>query len=379
MMADTDKPMAAIILAAGLSQRMGAVKALLPFGATTVLGHVIAACRAAGVRDIRVVVGHQARAVAAEALNHGATPDMNAAYETGMFTSVQVGLAALSSTVAGALVLPVDVPLIRGATLRRLLDAAGATPASVLHPTFAGRRGHPPVIASAAFSAILGFGGDGGLRAALAQLEPFAQDVAVFDRGILMDMDWPGDYAALAARVPGHAVPDDGECLAMLVEAGTPTDTRRHSEAVAALASALAERLAASGCALHVDLVRAAALLHDIAKGRPNHAEVGAEWIARFGFPDVAAIVARHMDCPAEEDPSAAQLVFLADKLVAGTAITTLAARFAPGFERYGDCPDALDGVRRRFAAAETILAGIRKHVAIDDLLTSCLLQRSAG
>lgn len=377
-MTDTRPRIAVVILAAGFSSRMGALKPLLPFGANTVLGHVVATCHAAGLNDVHVVVGHEGDAVAAEAARYGAAVTRNADYATGMFSSVRAGIAALPPTIAGTLILPVDVPLVRAATLRRLADAARRDRPTILHPIFATRRGHPPYVGRALFAEIAAAEGASGLRAVLDRHAGCTSECVVFDRGILLDMDFPADHAALRALAARHAVPDDGECAALLVAAGAKVDIRRHGEAVAALATALAERLAAAGVDLDVDRVRAAALLHDIAKGAPRHAEAGAAFLAEAGFADLADIVAQHMECEAGGAPSAAQVVFLADKLVAGTRPTTLAARFAPAEARFAADPAALAGARRRHVAAEAILAAIAARVPIADLLVAPE-QRIAG
>lgn len=368
-----------LVLAAGLSRRMGTLKPLMPFGATTVLGHVIATCRAAGLGDIRVVIGHCGEAVAAEAARHGASAIANPDYESGMFSSVQAGIAALGKEVAGVLVLPADLPLIRPATIARVAAAFVTGTAPIVRPIFARKRGHPPAIRWALFPEILASDGAGGLAALLDRHEAETADIAVFDRGVLMDMDYPGDHVALQAMQARHAIPDDGECLAMLEAAGAPVGVWRHCTAVAALATALAERLAAAGLALDVDLIRAAALTHDIAKGQPDHAETGSALLREYGFPDIAAIVAQHMDCPAGSALDAAQIVFLADKLVAGTVPATLEARFARALARFQDNPAALAGATRRRAAAEAILGEIGRIAPVMDLIAAGETTRVAG
>ena len=161
-------------------------------------------------------------------------------------------------------------------------------------PIFGGERGHPPFIGRALFGEILESDGEGGLRAILARHEHEAASVAVFDRGCLMDMDCPDDYRRLLAALPHHHVPDADECEAMLEVASAPEPVRRHCRAVAALATHLARQLKEAGERLDVDLVQAAALVHDIAKGRPDHAEAGAALVREFGFPAVADVAARH-------------------------------------------------------------------------------------
>jgi putative nucleotidyltransferase with HDIG domain len=354
----------AIVLAAGFSSRMGAFKPLLPFGGRTLVDHVVANLRAAGVGRIHVVTGFQADALAPELTRLGVTRAHNPDFAAGMFSSVRTGVASLPADVDAFLLAPVDVPLLRASTIARVLRAATTRASTIVYPTFRGKRGHPPLVGRALFAEILDSDGDGGLRALLARHEDAASEVAVFDWGCLVDMDRRDDYRLLAAALAGHRTPDVAECETMFDAASTPEATRRHGRAVAALAASLARRLQAAGEAIDPDLARAAALVHDIAKGRRRHAEAGAALLREFGFPEIATPVARHMNFSfgaGRLDESA--VVYLADKLVQGETRVTLETRFAPGMERFAGDLSALAGVRRRLAGAQAIAKAIEARI----------------
>ncbi len=369
---------AAVVLAAGWSSRMGSFKPLMPFGGRSVLAHVVASLRAAGVGDIRVVTGHNAEAVAIEARRVGAEPVHNAGFDSGMFSSVQTGLAVLPAAVAGTLILPVDIPLVRPATIARVMAAALASQAPVVHPVFRGERGHPPFIRRTLFGEILA--GHDRLRDILDRHAREALDVPVFDRGSLRDMDYPEDHARLVEALARHGVPDGLECEAMLDFVGTLAPTRAHSRAVARLATNIAGRLRAAGMGIDVELVEAAALLHDIAKTEPDHARVGARLVTEFGFGAVADIIGRHMQLPDGEPPlSEASVVYLADKLTAGEGRVTLAERFAPALARFADNPAAFAGARRRLAMAETVLAAVEAITTLPETAAPSDLTRQGA
>lgn len=355
---------AAVVLAAGRSSRMGAFKPLMRFGSGTVLAHVVGVLRRAGIETIRVVCGHNADAAAPEAARLEVPAVVNPDIDRGMLGSVQCGIGALPATARGCLILPVDMPLVRPATIVRILRAAAEPGAVLVHPSMAGRRGHPPWIGRALFADILAAPSDGSLRAVLARHDADAREIAVFDTGCLRDMDRQEDYRDLARALAHHHVPDDTECEAMLAAAAAPAPVRRHGRAVAAVAVALARRLVRTGVALDIDLVRAGALLHDIAKGRPRHAEAGAALVAGFGFPDVAAVVGRHMaidfsDRRITEDA----VVHLADKLVCGERRVGLDERFEDALNRYAADPAARAGAAARRAAAEAILRAVEERL----------------
>ena len=140
----------AVILAGGLSSRMGQrFKPLLPLAGRTPLSWLAGTFRQAGLDRILVVTGYRGTEVAAEATRLGLTPVHNPDYETGMFSSVRAGLTALPQGTVRFCITPVDVPLFRAATVRRLLARAQEpdTP-PLLYPMFMGERGHPPLIAA---------------------------------------------------------------------------------------------------------------------------------------------------------------------------------------------------------------------------------------
>ncbi len=359
---------AAIVLAAGRSTRMGSSKPLLPFGGRTVIEHVVATLAEAGIGPIHVVVGHRGAEVAAVLADGPAAVVENAAYDLGMYSSLRAGIASLPVTVAGTLLIPCDVPAVRATTFARVA-AAGLARGVVVHPTFRGEPGHPPFLPRTLFAEIIRGDGEGGLRALLARHEAEASTVAVFDRACLHDMDHPPEHAALAEALAHRHVPEPDECEAILEAQAVAEPIRRHCRAVAALAVDLARRLNASGLALDVDLVGAGALLHDVAKGHARHAEVGAAILVDLGFADVASVIAQHMaiDFAPGDALDEAAVVHLADKCVAGERRVGLDERFAPAERRFGDDPAALAGARRRRAAAEAVLRAVAARIDFAD------------
>ncbi len=354
---DVADTVAAIVLAAGFSSRMGAFKPLLPFGGRSAVSHVVASLRKAGLRHIHVVTGHNAVLLKPELKRLGVKAVHNANFAKGMFTSIQAGVASLPAAMDGFLLLPVDVPMVRVQTIQRVLATAAAGEARIVHPTFRGERGHPPFVSRALFEEILESDGEGGLRAILARHEAEAICVPVIDRGCLQDMDCLGDYRrALEMLEHYHRVPDDDECEAMLETAGTPEPVRRHCRAVAELATSLARRLNEAGEGLDAALIRAAALLHDIAKAHPHHAEAGAGLVRGYGFPEVADAIACHMSISFAGRLDESAVLYLADKLIQEERRVTLEARFALALARFAGDAEALAGAKRRYADAEAIL-----------------------
>ncbi len=365
----TKPVLAALILAAGYSSRMGHFKPLLPLGGKTAVEWIVATFRSAGIAGISAVTGHEAAQLEPILDGIGITAVRNPGYARGMYSSVQAGLASLPAEVEACFLLPVDIPLVRPATIEALAARYASNPAAVIAPSFRGRRGHPPLIARRLFAEIMAGDGEGGLRALLQRHE--ADEVAVADEGILLDMDTPEDYARLTELARHRHLPTAAECEAILEVQGVAEPIRRHSRAVAAVAMALARHLD------NIDshLVAAAGLLHDIAKGQPAHAEAGAALVAMLGYPAVADAIRSHMDLDFDHGiPDEAAVVFIADKLVREDRRVPLEDRFQPAFERFADQPDALAGARRKYQTARSVLDAIESRAGMShsEILAAC-------
>lgn len=185
----------AIVLAAGLSSRIGDFKPLLPLGHKTLLEHVLMLYQSAGISDVRVITGYRADDLTALAQHFGARTIFNPDYSEGMFSSVVAGVSGLSQACAGFFLHPVDIPLVKRGTILALQKALQKHSAGIYHPTFQGTRGHPPLISTVHAKAIQSWHGQGGLRMFLKEHRVDAVDVPVGDPFILKDIDTPEDYA----------------------------------------------------------------------------------------------------------------------------------------------------------------------------------------
>ena len=191
---------AAIILAAGFSSRMGSDKALLELGGRTTLERIVNSHQEAGVDQIILVTGQNHAALARLSLKVKLV--RNPAPEQGMFSSIQAGVAALDPAVAAFFVHPVDTPLVSPATLTGLICALQQNLlADTVIPVFQGRRGHPPLLSERLSAAIDGYSGGSGLRGFLSNWRLL--DVACGDRGCILGMNTPEEYAALKAYAEG--------------------------------------------------------------------------------------------------------------------------------------------------------------------------------
>ncbi len=186
---------AGIVLAAGLSQRMGSPKLLLPWHGRTVVESVVAVLREGGVDRILVVVGGDREAVERALGNEAVEFILNPRFTEGeMLLSIQAGLAAMGDEAQAALLTPGDLPSIRSATIRALLGAAEGAPDRICVPVHGGRRGHPVLIPRGYWSDLQALGEGQSLRGFLRAREGELLRVEVQDPGIHADIDTPADY-----------------------------------------------------------------------------------------------------------------------------------------------------------------------------------------
>lgn len=191
--------LAAIVLAAGTSRRMGTQKLLLSLGGSPLVQIVVEAANASVVDLVVVVLGHDAGNVR-RALPVGRQRDIfNPDFETGMASSLRAGIRALPSETAGAIVLLGDQPLIDSATIDVVCKTATACPQGIVVPTYQGRRGHPVYFPARLFQEIAGIVGDEGARSIIRRHPDSVRELELGETRDL-DADTPPAYAALASE-----------------------------------------------------------------------------------------------------------------------------------------------------------------------------------
>jgi putative nucleotidyltransferase with HDIG domain len=149
-----------------------------------------------------------------------------------------------------------------------------------------------------------------------------------------------GIFVESYGRMPFDA-PDEAECAYLLKQYKTPGNVAAHCAAVSRKAVEIAESIkiksqSKPGCRLDAELIKAAALLHDIARTEENHARAGFDYLLKCGYPRAANVVLSHHK-PVPEDLETiteSTIVFYADKLICGTKEVTLKERFSKSCEK---------------------------------------------
>jgi molybdenum cofactor cytidylyltransferase len=204
---EVDGTLAAIVLAAGRSERMGRKnKLLLEVGGRAVLTRVIGAFLEASVSDIIVVTGAESVRVCAVAARAGSSVRSvhNRAFQEGMASSIRCGVRAAGPHVGGYAICPGDLPLLTAETVRHLAEVFAAhRPPRIFRPTCHGRPGHPVLFGRSFRKELLALQGDQGAQKVLQRHVHTVQTVPVEDEGIFRDVDTPEAMRVLRARIRG--------------------------------------------------------------------------------------------------------------------------------------------------------------------------------
>ncbi len=193
---------AAVILAAGQSKRMGRPKMLLPWGDVTVIEQVIRVFAKAGMEDILVITGgahERVQEIILEACTEYPVRTVyNKDHESGeMLSSIQCGLRDLARKGRGAAMIGLgDQPQVEESSVRRVCEAFLQTKSPLVVPSYRMRRGHPWLVGRSLWDEILGMVPDQTPRNFLHAHAEDIQYVELDSPSILTDLDTPEDYQA---------------------------------------------------------------------------------------------------------------------------------------------------------------------------------------
>jgi molybdenum cofactor cytidylyltransferase len=194
--------LAAVILAAGGSSRMGQPKQLLRFRGTTLLRRAVDTALSAGAEQVIVVLGAAAEKLVPEVEATSATIVLNDQWMEGVSTSLRGGLAAVGSEARGVFIYPADMPLVTPEALRELARRQQVSGRPAAMTEAGGIRGVPVFVTRSLFPALMIQEGDVG-GAQYLRAHPEAVEAVHFDDpDIVRDVDRPEDYSRLLELDP---------------------------------------------------------------------------------------------------------------------------------------------------------------------------------
>jgi molybdenum cofactor cytidylyltransferase len=201
--------LAAVILAAGESRRMGEPKALLRLRGKTFIEHLCAATRHPRVELMRIVLGADALEIQAQLPS--IPPEsflINSDWRKGQLSSIHAAIHNLpEGETEGVLLCPVDHPLISAQLVGQLIAEFDASRKPIVLPTFRGRRGHPVIFSAALFGELLAASPEIGARQVVwAHANDVAQ-VATEEEGVVLNLNDPETVRARRISDSGDLTP----------------------------------------------------------------------------------------------------------------------------------------------------------------------------
>ncbi len=192
---------AALVLAAGASSRMGGQNKLLRIvDGLPLVRHAVDAALASRCAQVLVVTGCEAESVESTLDRDRVSVVRNPDYASGMSMSLRCGLGALPADTAAVLVLLADMPRVSAAHIDRIVGAFDPGRPGILVPTCQGRRGNPVLWPRRFFAELCGIVGDTGARGLLETHAAEVQPIPIDSDAILADVDTPADLADLLSQ-----------------------------------------------------------------------------------------------------------------------------------------------------------------------------------
>ncbi len=194
---------AAILLAAGESRRMGYPKPLLRVGSETFIARTTALALSVASRVIIVLGAHAERVGLAIAPNPAIMVVENPNFTHGQLSSLKVGLAAAIRDNADAVIVHLaDHPLVAPATFRKLVDDYNNAASPIVVTRYRGRRGHPVLFGCSVFAELMAAPEDQGARVVVNAKPERILYVDVDDPGVVLDLDTAADLTNAGLSLP---------------------------------------------------------------------------------------------------------------------------------------------------------------------------------
>jgi molybdenum cofactor cytidylyltransferase len=192
---------AALVLAAGQSTRMGTLNKLtIPIEGRPMVRYAAEAALASKARPVIVVTGHEDDEIEAALTGLDVVFVHNPDFAEGLATSMKAGLAALPASADGTVVLLGDMPRVTPGEIDRLIAAFNPTEGrAIVVPTRKGKRGNPVLLGRQIFAELVRVEGDSGARAVISAHDDLVAEVEMESDGVLIDIDTPQALAKLGS------------------------------------------------------------------------------------------------------------------------------------------------------------------------------------
>jgi len=196
--------LAAAILAAGESRRMGEPKALLPYRGSTFLEHLLEFARHPRVGITRIVLGAGAESIREKLHLDAANVVLNSDWPRGQLSSIQAAIRSLPAGITeGLLLCPVDHPLVSAGLVAQLIAAFDTGKKSIVLPTYHGRRGHPVIFRASLYEELLAASPEIGARQVVWAHPDSVLEVPTDEEAVILNLNDPETFKKAMRGITG--------------------------------------------------------------------------------------------------------------------------------------------------------------------------------
>ena len=196
--------LAAAILAAGESRRMGEPKALLPYRGSTFLEHLLEVTCHPRVGITRIVLGAGADTIREELRLDAANVVLNSDWPRGQLSSIQAAIRSLPAGITeGLLLCPVDHPLVSAGLVAQLIAAFDTGKKSIVLPTYHSRRGHPVIFRASLYEELLAASPEIGARQVVWAHPDSVLEVPTDEEAVILNLNDPETFKKAMRGITG--------------------------------------------------------------------------------------------------------------------------------------------------------------------------------
>ena len=351
-----------LIVAAGLSSRMKDFKPLMEIENKPLIINTINSLKQSKIEDINIVVGYRGKdiedCVKDENVNIIYNHDYN---ENFMYDSFKIGLEKIKDNCDAIVFLPGDVGFVSKYTVDLLIKEINKKENKIVYPIYKNIAGHPPIISSDCFAYLLNYNGREGLKGGMAHFEKNTKKIVTPDKFILCDMDYKEDFYKVKNDFEHRQILSYEDCLDLLSYFNVPQNIINHGKKVKEICVDLSNSINKYKNIINVDLVKSAAILHDIKRKEKIHSKVGADLLQDLGYDKIANIVRSHMnlDEKMEDKINENTIVYYSDKLIVEDKFVDIDKRFEPKLNEHKNNEETHKNIMKKYNATLMIKSNI--------------------
>ncbi len=351
-----------LIVVAGLSSRMGDFKPLMKVDNKPLIINTINSLKNSKIEDITVVVGHRGTEIENIIKNENINIIYNREYKTtDMYHSFKLGLESIKDKCEGVVFFPGDVGFVSKYTIDLLIDEINKKQNKIIYPMYKDKIGHPPVISKECFEYLLSYKGENGLKGAMQKFKNDSKELDTPDKFILYDMDYKKDFEKVKYKFENRESLLYKDCDYLLSYFEVEENIIKHCKKVKEVCVDLVEEINKDKQIINIEIIKCAAMLHDMKRDNKNHAKVASNILNDLGYKQIGYIIKNHMEL--EENlqnlVNETTILYFADKLVKEDKFIGLEKRFLEKLDKFEDNKEIKENIMKKYNRTLTIKSNI--------------------